>query len=156
MNQARTLAGSGESGRAATHAALALAVSSTALFLASMTLSFAVAYDQPAARAKFTLMLSGLVLPLALAAFARQRWETMVGVSGVVCAFMAAGISASLWELKNVDLGSVAASLIVLVPLGGCGLIWAWTRQARVLAQRVTICLFLAGEAVSIVARPGI
>ena len=99
------------------HAALALGVTSTIIFVLTAFLGFLLAHEQIAAREKLTLMLRGLLLPPALAIFARGNWEAALGFVGVACGLAAGIIGVNGIFLKVGDLGSAAGSLVVLVPL---------------------------------------
>ena len=115
------------------HAALALGICSTTLYIVSAVVSFAYSYDQGAGREKLTLMLIGLLLPLALAVLVRNRIETVIGMLGVVLGIAAPLIGVAALALPGVDKGTAAGNLAVLVPLAGCGIVWALTRNYLVL-----------------------
>jgi hypothetical protein len=130
------------------HAALALGISSTFIFIASAIISFATSYDQWAGREKLTLMLIGLLLPLLLAVLVHCRIETVVGLSGVVLAMLAPLIGLAGVMLAGIDKGAAAGNLAVLIPLAGCGLVWAMARANRFLLVFLGLCL--AGAAVAV------
>ncbi|MBK8047616.1 MAG: O-antigen ligase family protein [Anaerolineales bacterium] len=144
----------GQRGVATDHAALALAISSTAIFVLSALLAFLIAHDQLVARSKLTLMMVGLLLPLAFAVFARDRWETALATVAVACGFGAGMIGFTDIILRiGGDTGSAAGSLVELLPLAGIGLIWAWARRAWALFAALIACallglvaLFMSGE----------
>jgi len=126
------------------HAALALGICSTALYIVSAVVSFAYSYDQGAGREKLTLMLIGLLLPLALAVLVRNRIETVIGMLGVVLGIAAPLIGVAALALPGVDKGTAAGNLAVLVPLAGCGIVWALTRNYLVLLGVLGACLAAA------------
>jgi hypothetical protein len=135
------------------HAALALGISSTALYIVSAIVSFATSYDQGAGREKLTLMLIGLLLPLLLAVLVRNRIETVIGMLGVALAIVAPLIGVAALTVPAVDAGTAAGNLAVLVPLAGCGIVWALTRNYWTLLAVLGVCLavatavvFLSGE----------
>ncbi len=135
------------------HAALALGICSTALYIVSAVVSFAYSYDQGAGREKLTLMLIGLLLPLLLAVLVRNRIETVIGMLGVVLGVAAPLIGVAALTIPGVDKGAAAGNLAVLVPLAGCGLVWALTRNYLPLLAVLGVCLaaatgviFVSGE----------
>lgn len=135
------------------HAALALGITSTFVYIASAVLSFLYSYDQWVGREKMSLMLLGLCFPLLLAVLVRKRIETAIGILGVVLGLIAPLIGVAGLTLPAIDKGAAAGNLAVLVPLAGCGLVWAMTRQNHVLLVVLAVCLsaasvmvFVSGE----------
>lgn len=135
------------------HAALALGICSTSLYVLSAVVSFAYSYDQGAGREKLTLMLIGLLLPLLLAVLVRHYIETIIGMLGVALGIAAPLIGVAAITMPGVDKGTAAGNLAVLVPLAGCGIVWALTRNYLALLGVLGVCLaaaagmiFLSGE----------
>lgn len=126
------------------HAALALGICSTALYIVSAVVSFASSYDQGAGREKLTLMLIGLLLPLLLAVMVRNRIETVIGMLGVLLGVAAPLIGVAALTIPGVDKGAAAGNLAVLVPLAGCGIVWALTRNYLPLLAVLSVCLVTA------------
>ncbi len=127
------------------HAALALGLCSTSLYIVSAAVSFAYSYDQGSGRAKLTLMLIGLLLPLLLAVLVRKRIETAIGLLGVALGITAPMIGVAALALPGLDKGTAAGNLAVLVPLAGCGVVWALTRNYLPLLGVLSLCLAAAG-----------
>jgi hypothetical protein len=159
MTSTQTLAGKAGRVRVASsrvmtgHAALALGISSTFIFVSSAIFSFVTSYDQWAGREKLTLMLIGLLLPLLLAVIVRSRIETVIGILGVGIGLAAPLIGVAGMTLAAVDKGAAAGNLAVLAPLAGCGLVWAMARQNQILLGVLGVCLaaaagmvFVSGE----------
>jgi hypothetical protein len=126
------------------HAALLLGIWSTVVFVASAIISFVASYSQVAGREKLTLLLLGLLLPLLLAVIVRKRVETEIGVLGVLL-----GLSAPIIGIVGLippaeHIGSVAGSLALLIPLTGCGLVWATARKYRILQWTLIGCIVVA------------
>jgi hypothetical protein len=132
------------------HAALAVGISSTFIFVASAIVSFVTSYDQWAGREKLTLMLIGLLLPLLLAVLVRRRIETSIGIFGVACTVAALLIGVAGFALAGFDKGAAAGNLAVLIPLGGCGLVWAMARANRILLVLLSVSLIVASGIVLI------
>jgi hypothetical protein len=132
------------------HAALALGISSTFVYIVSAVLSFWFSYDQWVGRDKLSLMLLGLFFPLLLAVVVRKRIETAIGVLGVLLGLIAPLIGVAGLTLPDVDKGAAAGNLAVLVPLAGCGLVWAMTRQNYVLIAVLAVCLSVASGTIFI------
>lgn len=135
------------------HAALALGVTSTAIFVVSAIVAFATSFDQVTGRGKLTLMLIGLVLPLFLAVLVRKRIETTLGMLGVVLCFAAPAIGLAGLFWSSIDVQSVAGCLAVLAPLAGMGLVWAKAREYRLLLviEALLLCvaaiiIYISGE----------
>jgi O-antigen ligase len=126
------------------HAALALGICSTFVFIGSAIVSFATSYDQWQGREKLTLMLLGVLLPLALAVLVRRRIETVIGIVGVALGLSAPLIGVAGLTIASVDKGAAAGNLAVLVPLAGCGIVWALTRKYSALLVLLGICLVVA------------
>ena len=126
------------------HAALALGICSTALYIVSAVVSFAYSYDQGAGREKLTLMLIGLLLPLLLAVAVRNRIETVIGMLGVLLGVAAPLLGVAALTIPGVDKGTAAGNLAVLVPLAGCGIVWALTRNYLPLLAVLGVCLATA------------
>src|SRR5215204_1224030 len=126
------------------HAALALGICSTLLYLGSAIVSFAYSYDQGSGRDKLTLMLLGLLLPLLLVVLVRNRIETIIGMLGTVLGLAAPLFGVAAMTIPGADRGTAAGNLAVLVPLAGCGLVWALTRSNWALLGVSGACLAVA------------
>jgi O-antigen ligase len=132
------------------HAALALGICSTVVYIVSAFASFVTSYDQWAGREKLTLMLLGLLLPLTLAVLVRRRIETVIGILGVLLAIAAPLIGVAGLTVAAIDRGAAAGNLAILIPLAGCGIVWAMARQNRVLLVVLGVCLAVAAGTVLI------
>lgn len=126
------------------HAALALGIGSTFIFIFSAIVSFVTSYDQWAGREKLTLMLIALLLPLLLAVLVRRRIETIIGIAGVILGLAAPLIGIAGMTLAGVGKGAAAGNLAVLIPLAGCGVVWAMARAYRILMVVLGVCLTVA------------
>ena len=126
------------------HAALALGICSTFLYIGSAIVSFMNSYDQGSGREKLTLMLIGLLLPLLLVVLVRNRIETVIGILGTMLALAAPLIGVAAMTIPAVDKGTAAGDLAVLVPLAGCGIVWALTRNYWALLGVMGVCLAVA------------
>lgn len=134
-------------------APLVLGITSTLVYLASALMAYFATYTPGIGREKLTLMLVGLLLPLALAVLVRRRVETAVGVLGVALALACALVGASMLTVAGSDKGAIAGSVGVVAPLAACGVVWAIARHNRrllwVLGASIAvavICLLLSGE----------
>jgi hypothetical protein len=146
MNSSRLARATGK--RAATgHGALALGICSTGIYVTSAIISFLVSSSQGVGREKLTFVLVGLLLPLALVVLLRRRVETQIGMLGALLGLLAPIIGlvgvlvvmladplADIWQI-NVNTvavtGAVSGALSLLIPLAGCGLVWALARKYR-------------------------
>jgi len=113
------------------HAPLVLGVVCTLIYLVSTIVAFFASYNQGSGREKLTLILLGLLLPLAMAAVVRWRLETMLGILGVVVALLCPLVGLAALLLPGIDQGAAVGNLAVLVPLAGCGAVWALSRNNR-------------------------
>lgn len=134
------------------HAPLALGISSTIIYITAAFISFMTSFDQWAGREKLTLMLIGLLLPLTLAVIVRRRVETVVGMMGAALILVAPLIGLTSLIVPTVGT-AVAGNLAALIPLSGCGVVWAMARNNRPLLALQGVCLvvavitvFLSGE----------
>jgi hypothetical protein len=126
------------------HAALVLGICATSIYVASAIVSFWYSYDQGAGREKLTLMLLGLLLPLTLAVTVRHRIETVIGVLGVILGLFVPFLGAASMMVESMDKGAAAGDLAVLIPLVGCGLVWATARGNHVLQVVLAVCAVVA------------
>lgn len=115
------------------HAALALGICSTGIYITSAIISFWISSSQGVGREKLSFVLVGLLLPLALVVLLRRRIETQLGLLGVLLGLSAPIIGLVGMFAPNADMGAVAGGLSLLIPLAGCGLVWALTRRYRLL-----------------------
>lgn len=134
-------------------AALALGVTSTLLYLASALVAYFASYTPGIGREKLTLMLVGLLLPLLLAVIVRRRVETALGILGVLLTVVCVLVGVSTFFASGSGKGAAAGSLGVVIPLAGCGIVWAMARANRrllwALSAAIVIavgCVLLSGE----------
>lgn len=126
------------------HAALMLGVTSTLIYLTSAIIAFFASYTQGSGREKLTLMLLGLLLPLALTAIVRRRFETALGLLGAVLAVLCPVIGVAALLAPGIDKDAAIGSLPLLIPLGGCGIVWALSLHSRPLLVTLGACLLAA------------
>jgi len=126
------------------HAALMLGVTSTLIYLVSAMIAFFASYTQGSGREKLTLMLLGLLLPLALTAIVRRRFETVLGMLGAVLAVLCPLIGLAALFAPAINRDAAIGTLALLVPLGGCGIVWALSLRNRPLLWVLGACLLVA------------
>ena len=126
------------------HAPLVLGVVCTLIYLVSTIMAYFASYNQGSGREKLTLILVGLLLPLAMAAVVRRRLETVLGLLGVVLAFVCPLIGLSSLLIPGIDHGAAVGSLAVLLPLACCGMVLALSRKSRPLLVVLSGCLLFA------------
>lgn len=148
VNKSRPAGRAAAQGATWGNAALVLGAISTLLYVVSAVVAFAASYDQGSGRDKLSFTLLGLLLPLILPVVVRRRPETVMGMLGAGLAFACALIGAAALVIEGIDRGAAVGSVAVLLPIAGCGVLWAMARNNRGLLYVLVPCLLVSAASV--------
>lgn len=122
----------------------ALVTTSALIFNLTLLVALWAAYDRGAALLRLGPLQVGLWMMIALAWLGRYHAKTLLGLTGLGCAFWAAALGAVYSLHLNGNSGAIASSMMVLLPLAGVGVWWQWQCRQPLLVWLGLIAMSIA------------